>query len=127
MDSQTHFLVIDDSYIDRLVSGLLLKRTFSAAEVSDASSGEEALALLRSRPANQNRMVILLDIMMPKMNGFEFLHHFEQLEESLVQNATVIMLSSTLDETDINRARQHPLVKVLLSKPLSVQEVKQYV
>jgi hypothetical protein len=36
------------------------------------------------------------------------------------------MLSSTLDHDDMNRAKKHPSVKKLLSKPLSANELKEF-
>lgn len=120
----TTFLVIDDSYIDRLVAGMLIKRTFENPEVVELSGAKEALDWLASHTID-GHLVILLDIMMPSMNGFEFLSRFEKMHESTKGNTTIFMLSSTLDHEDIARAEKHPLVEKLLSKPLSEKQLKQ--
>ena len=120
----TTFLVIDDSYIDRLVAGMLIKRTFENPDVFELSGGKEALDWLNNHEID-GHLVILLDIMMPYMNGFEFLTHFESLHASTKSNTTIFMLSSTLDHEDMARAEKHPFVEKLLGKPLSEKQLKQ--
>jgi two-component system, sensor histidine kinase ChiS len=61
-----HVLVVDDDAVNRLVvSNYLTLRNY---QVSEASSGEEALAIVAQQ---QNIDLVLLDIMMPKMSGYE--------------------------------------------------------
>jgi CheY-like chemotaxis protein len=128
MHNNNHFLVIDDSYIDRLVSGMLIKRTFNVNEVHEVAGGRQALDWIHSTGKKlSGRLLILLDIMMPQMNGFEFLEHFDQLDEEVKSNTTIVMLSSTLDHEDIQRAKKHPYVKKLLSKPLSANELRTFI
>ena len=122
----TTFLVIDDSYIDRLVAGMLIKRAFEKPNVTELNGGKEALEWLRNY-TDDEPLVILLDIMMPYMNGFEFLDNFGMLDEPIRNNAIIFMLSSTLDYDDMVRAEKHPLVAKLLSKPLSEKQFKQLV
>ena len=120
------FLVIDDSYIDRLVSTMMIRHTFDGAEVFEMSSGQLALEWLQSRrEISDKQLVILLDIMMPQMNGFEFLVQFDKINAAF-RNWTVMMLSSTLDEGDIKQAKNHPYVKQFLSKPLSPNQLKTF-
>lgn len=128
MQADKTFLVIDDSYIDRLVSGMLIKRTFQITDVHEVSGGKQALEWLRSHAyKKENHLIILLDIMMPQMNGFEFLEQFEKLDSPLKEKTTIVMLSSTLDHHDITRAQQHTFVRKLLSKPLSANELREFV
>ncbi len=122
------FLIIDDSYIDRLVASMLIKRTLDIADVHEVSGGEQGLEFLRSRNNTpQDKLIILLDIMMPQMNGFQFLEEFEKLDPFNKENIAIIMLSSTFDDHDIHRAKEHTRVKKLLSKPLSANELREFI
>jgi CheY-like chemotaxis protein len=128
MEMNYSFLVVDDSYIDRLVTGMLVRHTFLTTEVYEVNGGQQALEWLETTPVKpEGELVILLDIMMPQMNGFEFLLKFDKLDETLKKRTSVVMLSSTLDHDDLRQARQHPYVKKFLSKPLSVNELKEFV
>lgn len=119
------FLVIDDSYIDRLVCSMLIKREFETTDVHEMTSARNAIEWLRAWNApSPSSLVIMLDIMMPEMNGFEFLEHFDKLDTQVKDASTIFMLSSTLDDKDVARAETHPYVKKLLSKPLSAKELK---
>lgn len=66
--------------------------------VGSASGGEEALELLRTRPAN----LLLLDLRMPGMNGLDTLH---ALRRAGIGIRTIVLTSYALDE-DIYRAVQ---------------------
>lgn len=126
-DNKT-FLVIDDSYIDRLVSGMLIKRTYNVTEVHEANGVIQGLDWLKANaPTFGTHLIILLDIMMPQLNGFDFLDRFDQLTSDIKDRVSIVMLSSTLDHDDIKRAKEHPNVKKLLSKPLSANELKEFV
>jgi CheY-like chemotaxis protein len=63
--------------------------------------------------------VIFLDIRMPEMDGFEVLEKLESLESKISKDTKVYVLSSTLDDRDLSRAKSNPLVTDFIGKPLS--------
>lgn len=124
MDIKQKILIIDDSQIDLPVSALLLKNKFHNAEIHLANSAAKGLEwLLAHQGELDSGLVILLDVRMPEMDGFEFLTAYEQLPESLKANTRIIMLSSTLDPFDIQKARSNKYVKTVLNKPLPVSDL----
>jgi CheY-like chemotaxis protein len=127
MHADKVFLVIDDSYIDRLVSSMLIKRTYNVTEVFEVNGVIQGLQWLTTNmPKLGSNLIILLDIMMPQLNGFDFLDRFDQLGPEIKDRVSIVMLSSTLDHDDIKRAKEHPNVKKLLSKPLSANELREF-
>lgn len=119
------FLLIEDNVIDQLVTSQLLKKNLEIAEVNIANNGVEGIQWLHENKIGFNELlVILLDIRMPEMDGFEFLSEYEKLPEQFKKKTQIFMLSSTLDSEDIQRAKNNNYVQSLLEKPLAVKEFK---
>ena len=128
MQTNTVFLLIEDNLIDQLITTKLLKNTFDHFEFNVVSNRKQGLDWLdKFNYTHTNQLIILLDIKMPQMDGFEFLSHYEALPEELKKKTQIFMLSSTLDPNDIKRATENFYVKKLFSKPLAVSEFKEII
>lgn len=110
-------LLVDDSEFDRLYTSVILGKTGLPWAVQECESGAEALRAIAQAPGPA--ALILLDVNMPGMDGFEFLDAFEQLPAAQRGHTTVVMLSSSPLDTDRQRALAHPVVKDYLVKPLT--------
>ncbi|MCD8110854.1 MAG: response regulator transcription factor [Clostridiales bacterium] len=89
MDKVKILVVDDESRIRKLVRDFLVKKEF---EVFEASNGEEALDIFYEE---KNIALLILDVMMPKMNGWEVCREIR--ENSKVP---IIMLTAKGDESD---------------------------
>jgi CheY-like chemotaxis protein len=124
MKQNYKILIVDDNVIDQIVTKQLLKKKLNIDTIQVVSSGKEALEWLTNYKRESNDfLVILLDIKMPEMDGFEFLEEFEKLKNNLITtDFMIVMLSSSLDPNDKKRAKENANVKKLLSKPLRVEQ-----
>lgn len=123
MGATSKFLIIDDNEIDRLITSRLL-HSRGITDIHEANSGVEGINWIKDHINNLGqRLIILVDIMMPGMDGFQFIDAFDSMDASLKKVTQVFMLSSTLDPRDIQRVENHQTVKELLSKPLSMAKL----
>lgn len=86
-DERQQVLIVDDSEINRAILADMLHEEF---EVLQAASGQESILMLTQCGASIS--LVLLDLAMPEMDGFEVLEKMAQLH--LVRDIPVIMLST---------------------------------
>ncbi len=113
-------MMVDDNDNDLLFTRLILQRSGVGYDILGFDRAAQALDHLRNTP-DHGVSIILLDINMPVMNGFEFLEAFEALSPAQRGGAVVLMLSSSADPADRERAARHASVKGYLTKPLERQ------
>ena len=92
MENLVNVLAVDDDVINLKLVEMMLKKHGSINDIIKAPNGLEALNILTQR---KDIGIILLDIVMPVMNGLEFLDNTQV--KSLIKNIPVIVL--TTDET----------------------------
>lgn len=111
-------MLIDDNDLDQFVNSTLLKKSGFVADTSGFVSAIEALEYLET-VEDDFPDLILLDIKMPEMSGFEFLDRFAKIPDSRRAGCCVYMLSSSHDPVDLQKAKESPLVSGYLNKPLN--------
>ena len=115
-------MLIDDEMVDQMIYKRVIHRSQLVRDIVTFGYAEDALAYLRD-PASPPVDLILLDINMPRMNGFEFLQRATEDLGAGFATAVVIMLTTSLDPIDVSRAKAHAVVKAFINKPLTVEHV----
>ena len=107
-------IVEDDKFLSRALSDKLKRESF---EVVNAFDGEEGLAQLEKDSIG----LILLDLVMPNMNGFQFLE--EMKKNPKYKKTKVIVLSNLGQEEDITKAKELGAQDYLVKADFSLKEV----
>jgi CheY-like chemotaxis protein len=114
---QNHICIVDDDQPERQLLRLVLES--EGYSVAEASSGQEALRLLRRSP---HRFIVLLDLRMPVLGGTEVLRQVAA-EPPLVARHTFILISAWPDRPPELTALLSELSIPVVSKPFDIEEL----
>lgn len=111
-------VVVDDDAVVLFLHKILIQKSVLPARVKDFNDAEKALAYLKNA-SPQNHTLIFLDINMPGLNGWEFLERLEHMQ--FLKKVFVVVVTSSINRSDRERAEKYPCVIDYREKPLSKQ------
>lgn len=116
-------MIIDDEVFDQRIYKRTISRSGLVDELLSFYAADHAIEHLRT---HQDLVVdaIFLDINMPRMNGFEFLDQATALFGPKFTRVCIVMLTTSINPKDMERAREFEVVKDFLNKPLTIDHVK---
>lgn len=116
-------ILIDDSKADLFLSKLLIKKHApEPIEITDFLNGQDALRFFEAKPELKDT-IVLLDINMPVMNGFELLEELKNIQ--IDDSVSFLMVSSSNNPNDIEQAKKYSLVKQYITKPLDKDKIEE--
>lgn len=122
MQNNYTFLLIEDNVIDQIVTSQLLKKVLGVEDINIMNNGYQGIQWIKNRTDTAQPLIILLDMRMPEMGGFEFLNQFGTLDTTFQKDTQIFMLSSTLDTDEIRRVEDNQYVTRFLTKPFPIHE-----
>lgn len=121
------FLIVDDDPQNNSLSRMAIRKVLGNVPVKDFEVPETGLEYIGKdfeTGSSDEKTVLLLDINMPTMTGWEFLEEFDKLSENIKMQFQIFMLSSSVDPSDIERATSNPLVTDFIEKPLNKEDLE---
>jgi CheY-like chemotaxis protein len=133
-------LSVDDDKVTQMLNQMIFKRAgFSAASVT-CMNGKEALQFFEKKAAEAMLVadipiIVFLDLNMPITDGWEFLENFTAQYASIFPATKVVILSSTVNPLEREKALTNKIVIEFLCKPLTLEmlatlknsaDIKQY-
>jgi len=126
-------LIVDDDNASVFLTQMVLEEMRITNEIYTVANGKEALAFVEKHRAivhqnadnsnfNEQPNLIFLDINMPVMDGFEFLDHFEKLHAAQVTDFHVVLLTTSINERDVDKARRYKIVSYM-EKPITEEKI----
>ena len=119
-------LLIDDEEINLFILQNLLRLSQINAEILFYNTSKKAIEYLKTLITEQKGFpdLILLDIEMPVMNGWDFLDDYRKLDKSYQKDCKIIIFTTSIIEQDILKAQSYKEVQDLLNKPMTVEMIK---
>ncbi|RMG25703.1 MAG: response regulator [Bacteroidetes bacterium] len=120
-------LLIDDDAIGNFICRKIFEHLGFNGQLDITTYARDAIQLLEKLAATSREQfpsLIMLDLNMPLMNGFEFLEYYQDRgwHQSFSQTG-IIMLSSSIFPKDERRSRSFPAVVDYFTKPLSIEKI----
>lgn len=120
-----HLLLVDDDPTTNFFNRHLLEKMGVSEVIHEAGNGQEALDKIEElRLLGEAPDLILLDINMPIMNGFEFLEHYANLDQKIRESVVICMLTTSLAQSDLDRSNEFAELNDYIDKPLSEVKVR---
>ena len=112
--------LVDDDPINNLINRRLLGKTKISCRIEEFQGGQDSLLKIKEL-APEESLLIFLDINMPVLNGWEFLNKY--LEMYPDRNDKIVILSSSIDFQDRQKADEYVIVSGFLEKPLTIDKI----
>ena len=119
------FCIVDDDDIYQFTTSLFLKKTDLVNKVIVFSNGLKAINFLKEEMENSENIpdILFLDVNMPVMDGWEFLEEYILIKPMMPKTIVIYMVTSSVDEKDVLRAKNISALSGYLVKPISSENI----
>jgi CheY-like chemotaxis protein len=125
--SLNRVLLVDDDPITNYIHRLVLSETGITANIEIAETVEKALSLIQhggNEPC-ESPDLIFLDLNLPGLSGWDFISEYRKLKDSQGANSIIVVLTTSANPDDKQRANQLGEVAEFRSKPMTNQMVEE--
>lgn len=123
---KTNFIIIDDDDIFLKLGKMYLELGNCTSSVTLYNDATIALDIITGMLEHiDKKLVVFLDLNMPILNGFGFLDLIQQVPNAFDEKLSVYIMTSSLNDDDLERAKNYPIVKKYLSKPMTMDMVNE--
>tara|TARA_R110000868_G_scaffold378658_3_gene644180 strand:+ start:39866 stop:40270 length:405 start_codon:yes stop_codon:yes gene_type:complete len=124
-----NWAIVDDDLIFHLTTQTFIERRKIHKRVFLFHNGKEAIDYLfeHKKVAEELPDIILLDINMPIMDGWDFLEEYLPLKSELPKEIVIYIVSSSLDRDDFERAKTISAVKNYVIKPIDQSKLDEII
>lgn len=126
MKTPDRFIVVDDDPINNIICKAVIRNSYAEMDVLIFEYPEKALKYIENEYSNTETnisTILLLDINMPIISGWQFLERYNHFSNTLKNNFSIYILSSSISESDKDLAANNTQVKGYLEKPFMTEKL----
>ncbi len=122
-------MLVDDNEYDNFFHERTIREYDSAISIVTKRSATEALEFIKTKLDAREKLpdLLLLDINMPGMNGWDFLDEYEKLNDSLDVKMCIVILTTSSNPDDEIRAKTFSVVSGFITKPLTKETLNEII
>ncbi|QNF31998.1 response regulator [Adhaeribacter swui] len=116
--------LVDDDAISALLTKHLLKMHQFTGEIITFHQPEDALNSIIDSITNELPALLLLDLNMPFLSGWQFLDALAPYQQTLITACKIYILTSSLEYADELKSKEYPLVTGFIQKPIRSEDIQ---
>lgn len=120
-ETKKKVLIVDDDHVILMIHRLKIMKSGVDLSALEFLNGQTALEYIKAHNTENNLFIVLLDINMPVMNGWEFLDSIQKMD--LKCKMKVAMVTSSVDHADQEKAKNYREVCCYITKPVNEKEI----
>lgn len=128
MEKNCKICFIDDDPIYKIFMKRVIEMNNLVPKINVTSfdDGDQAYNFINKNKQNPEELpdVILLDINMPVMDGFQFMEEYSKIKPKINKKITVFMVTSSIDPSDMKRSKKFPEISDYITKPVPLGKLK---
>ena len=119
MFKDKRLLLVEDNELNREIAATILKEV--GFIIDTAVDGQEAVNIIKESPASLYDL-ILMDVQMPVMNGYEATRAIRSLDDPVKANLPIIAMTANVFKKDLNDAKEAGM-NGHIAKPLDIEKM----
>lgn len=124
MEKWDAYIVVDDNRFDILIGTKIMSMIFPNLYGIEFSTGKELLDYVKNFDYGDQRFLVLLDLNMPEMSGYDFLELFRELPSKHKDQFDIIVITASALSEDKTKSESYSEVAGYQQKPLLVHTMK---
>ncbi|MGL1887976.1 MAG: response regulator [Reichenbachiella sp.] len=125
MGSIKKVAVIDDDQVFQLIIKKQIEMKQIKCDILSFYNGQEAFDFFKSKVDSPDELpdLVMLDVNMPVKNGWDFLEDYQSLPQELRSKIKLYMVTSSVIQSDIDRANGNENITSFVSKPITNEKL----
>lgn len=121
MTKNNQIWIVDDDKLYRILLTKTIHKVCPNVDIQTYCNGEEAIEALKSNSDLPD--IILLDLNMPIMDGWEFMKEYNEIKKGWTKKITIYAVSSSISTADVEKSKTFEDISEYIIKPLKNEKI----